>query len=131
MNYDVTDDMEVIDFEKDSDFLLFIPEQDNYLNLRFLKDGSFMYNFLIPESKEKLSIDQKQQKLHEMEKTCQQFKSILHKLADFGLKIDLDKEISVSEKALIQLPKKYQKRIKSVTDKKIKKQEEKKMRLYE
>ena len=125
LNYEVMNDMEVIDFEKESNFIFNIPNQSNYLNLRFNPDGSFLYNFLIPEKRAVLSIDQKKQKLGEMESTCTEFKTLLKELAAMGLKADLNKEMPISEKTLIQIPKKYQtiiqKRIKKAEDKKIKK----------
>ena len=111
MNYNVADGMEVIDFEKQSDFLFRIPHQNNYLNLRFNPDGSFLYNFLIPEEKQKLSIDQKRQKLNEMEATCREFNDMLKKLANMGLSISMEKHASVTEKALIQVPGKYRDKI--------------------
>lgn len=108
LNYEVMGDMELVDFEKEEDFLFTIPNQSNCLNLRFGPDGSILYNFVIPENSNKLSIDGKQQKLSEMETTCKEFKGLLENLSLMGLKIDLNKEMPVSEKALIQAPKKYQ-----------------------
>jgi len=123
LNYEVMNDMEVIDFEKESDFIFNIPNQSNYLNLRFNHDGSFLYNFLIPEKRAALSIDQKKQKLGEMESTCTEFKTLLKELAAMGLKTDLNKEMPISEKALIQIPKKHQtiihKRIEKAENRKI------------
>lgn len=84
LNYEVMNDMEVIDFEKESDLIFNIPNQSNYLNLRFNPDGSFLYNFLIPEKRAALSIDQKKQKLGEMESTCTEFKTLLKELAAMG-----------------------------------------------
>ena len=116
-------DMEVIDFEKESDLIFNIPNQSNYLNLRFNPDGSFLYNFLIPEKRAALSIDQKKQKLGEMESTCTEFKTLLKELAAMGLKTDLNKDMPISEKVLIQIPKKHQtiihKRIEKAEDTKI------------
>lgn len=112
LNYEVIDDMEVIDFERESDFIFKIPGQSNYLNLRFQDDGSFLYNFLILNKREELSIDQKQQKLIEMEITCKEFKKLLKDLENMGLKIDLKSEKPISEKILIQIPQKYQTKIK-------------------
>ena len=125
LNYEVMNDMEVIDFEKESDFIFNIPNQSNYLNLRFNPDGSFLYNFLILEKTAALSIDQKKQKLGEMESTCTEFKMLLKELVAMGLKTDLNKEMQISEKALIRVPKKHQaiirKRIEKAEDKKIEK----------
>lgn len=111
LNYEVMDDMEVIEFENRTDFLLRVPGQSNYINLRFQPDGSFLYNFLIPEAKDSLSMDQKQRKLSEMESTCREFKQVLQDLAQMGLRLDLRSEKPVSEQALIQVPAKYQSRI--------------------
>ena len=115
MNYEVMTDMEVIDFEKESDLLFHIPKQKNYLNLRFKQDGSFLYNFVIPEKKEELSINQKEKKLAEMEKTCNEFKDLLSELSSFGLNFKKNSDMPISEKALIQVPKKHRKKIKRTT----------------
>ncbi len=110
-NYEVMTDMEVIDFEKETDFMLKVPNQPNYLNLRFNQDGSFLYNFLIPEDKESLSVDQQRQKMNEMESTCSGFKELLGELAGMGLNVDLKKETPVNEKSIIQVPKKYARKV--------------------
>ncbi|MBC2694508.1 MAG: hypothetical protein HF982_04370 [Desulfobacteraceae bacterium] len=107
LNYNVLHDMQVIDFEKESDFLIDIPNQSNFLNLRFNKDGSFLYNFVIAENKRELSIDQKEKRLDEMETTCNEFKALLEELSSMGLAINLSREMPISEKALIQIPQKY------------------------
>lgn len=113
LHYQVVDGLNVVDFERESDFLFRIPDQSNYLNLRFNDDGSFLYNFLIPDDKTALSIDQTRQKLQEMETTCQEFKQLLTQLAAIGLAVQLQKEMPISENALIQVPKKHQSRIQS------------------
>lgn len=125
LNYEVMEDMQVIDFEKESDFLLAIPSQSNYLNLRFNQDGSFLYNFLIPEKKDKLSIDQKKQKLTEMDSTCKGFKKLLKDLESFGLKLNLQKEMPVSERALISVPNKHRAKIRTSKTKRERKRVEK------
>lgn len=125
LNYEVMEDMQVIDFEKESDFLLAIPSQSNYLNLRFNQDGSFLYNFLIPEKKDKLSIDQKKQKLTEMDSTCKGFKKLLKDLESFGLKLNLQKEMPVSERALISVPSKHRAKIRTSKTKRERKRVEK------
>lgn len=122
MGYEVMTDMEIIDFEKESDFVLKIPNQPNYLNLRFNEDGSFLYTFLIPERREDLSIDQKRRKLSEMDATCQEFKSLLRQLAAIGLRIDLKEELPVSENVLVQVPQRHRSKIKTVKPKVIKKE---------
>lgn len=111
LNYEVMDEMEVIDFEKDCDFVLKIPNQENFLNLRFMADGSFRYNFLIPEFKDDLSIDQIKTKIHEMESACRNFKKHVRHLASLGIEIDIVKELPISEKAVMQIPQKLRDRI--------------------
>ncbi|MCF8356720.1 MAG: hypothetical protein K9H48_19925 [Melioribacteraceae bacterium] len=107
MNYEVMTDMEVIDFENESDFLFHIPKQDNYLNLRFKPDCSFSYNFVIPEKRDELSINQKKRKLVEMEATCNEFKKLLTELSSMGLNFKKNSEMPISEDTLIQVPKKH------------------------
>ena len=104
LNYEVAAKTELIDFERDTDFLLHIPEQKNYLNLRFDEDGKVLYNFLIPEGKDSLGMDETAVKLSEMEETCKAFNDVLETLREQGLDIDLKHEIPVSEKALISIP---------------------------
>ncbi len=111
LNYEVADDMQVIDFEKESEFVVKAPNQPNYLHLRFMEDGSFRYNFLIPEFKDDLSIAQIRVKIHEMETACHQFKAELQKLSNIGISIDLEKELPISEKAIIQIPQRLQEKI--------------------
>ena len=107
LDYEVMEDMKVIDFENTDSVLMDIPGQKNYLNLRFDNDR-LLYNFLIPENKDDLSHEQTQTRLAEMEETCTQFKKVLEDLKSRGLKIDLQKEIAATEKALIQVPPKLQ-----------------------
>jgi hypothetical protein len=104
MNYEVAQDTQVIDFERENDILLTIPGQENFLNLRFDDEGRMLYNFLIPENKTELSIDEQSVKLSEMEETCKEFKNVLLDLKKQGLDIELQHEIEISEKALIRVP---------------------------
>lgn len=119
--FEVVEESEVIDFEKESDFLMQIPGQPNYLNIRFNEDGTFLYNFLIPEDKNNLGIGQKQQKLNEMTSTCADFRTMLGELAAAGLNVSLTKEKEVSESALIQIPAKLKSRLDSSDQRKSKK----------
>jgi hypothetical protein len=114
LNYEVMEDMEVIDFEKESDLLFHIPQQNNYLNLRFKQDGFFHYNFVIPESKDELSISQKERKLIEMENTCNEFKELLKSLSAKGLSFHLHRELPLSETTLVQIPEKHRSHIKKM-----------------
>jgi hypothetical protein len=114
LHYVVVDDLHVIDFEER---ILRIPDQDNYIKLRFLPDGTFIYNFLMPEAKTDLSIEQKQQKLREMETTCREFKHLLRDLAAMGLQLKVNIEKPVSENALITIAEKDRSRMKKEAQK--------------
>lgn len=113
LGYEVMDDLEVIDFETEKDFLLKIKGQENYLSLRFKDDGSMRYAFQIPEKKEALSTDQKKMKLHEMEVTCSEFLGVLAELEQLGLKIPLKSDHPINEAALITLNAGQQEKLKS------------------
>jgi hypothetical protein len=104
MGYEVMDDLEVIDFEKNDDFLLKINGQSNYLNLKFKEDGSFRYVFQIPEEVEALSTDSRNMKLHEMEVSCDDFRSVLAELGAMGLKVNLRSAKPVAVSSLITVP---------------------------
>lgn len=103
--YEVMDDLEVIDFEKENDFLLKIKGQENYLNLKFKDDGSMRYVFQIPEKKEELSTDQINMKLHEMEVTCSEFQSILKDLSKMGLKVNMRSEKPIELDTIVSITK--------------------------
>jgi len=115
MGYEVMDDLEVIDFEKENDFLLKIRNQENYLNLKFVSDNSFRYVFQIPENKEELSKDQQMMKLHEMEVTCQEFQTVLADLKQMGLNIDLKSAKPVALSSIISVTEKHKGKIKKET----------------
>jgi hypothetical protein len=103
LGYEVMEDLQVIDFEKESDFLLKIRDQENYLNLKFKEDGSMRYVFQIPENAKALSTDQKNLKLHEMKVTCDEFQSVLADLSKMGLKIDLRSEKPIEYESLLSV----------------------------
>lgn len=107
LDYEVMTDMNVVDFEKDNSFLFRTPGQENFINLRFDQQGHLLYNFLIPENRGDLSHEKTQIRLAEMQQTCGEFKEVLANLKKQGLKIDLEKEIEATTKALIQLPEKF------------------------
>lgn len=121
LNYEVMTDMEVIDFERGGVFLLSVPDQDNFVNLRFDSNGRMLYNFLIPENRTELTHEQTEIRLAEMDETCTGFRKMLEKLKLEGLKIDLENEIKATEKALVQLPPKFKALTKKVGTKKSKK----------
>ncbi len=107
MGYEVMDDLNVIDFEKEDDILLKINGQNNYLNLKFKEDGSFRYVFQIPENKDKLSTDQQNLKLHEMHMTCEEFQHVLGELKQMGLKVSLRSAKPVALSSIISLSDKH------------------------
>ncbi len=113
MGYEVMDDLEVIDFEKEEDFLLKIKGQENYLNLKFKEDGSMRYVFQIPENKEDLSTDQRNLKLHEMKITCSDFQSVLKDLAKMGLKIEMKSEKPIEFNSLVSVTGKHRAKLKT------------------
>lgn len=111
--YEVIDDLEVIDFEKEDDFLLKINGQENFLNLKFKEDGSLRYVFQIPENKEDLSTDQKNMKLHEMKVTCSEFQSVLKDLSKMGLKIEMKSEKPIELNSIVSVSDKHKVKLKT------------------
>lgn len=105
LGYEVMDDLEVIDFENENDFLLKIKGQENYLNLKFKEDGSVRYVFQIPENKDDLSTDQKNLKLHEMKVTCSEFHTVLQDLAKMGLNVSKKSELPIDFDTLVSVTK--------------------------
>lgn len=110
--YEVMDDLEVIDFEKENDFLLKIKGQENYLNLKFKEDGSMRYVFQIPENKNELSTDQKKMKLHEMKVTCSEFQSVLKDLSKMGLKVNMRSEKPIELASIVSITNKNKEKLK-------------------
>jgi len=113
--YEVMDDLEVIDFEKENDFLLKIKGQENYLNLKFKEDGSMRYVFQIPENKDELSTDQKNMKLHEMKVTCSEFQSVLKDLSKMGLKVNMRSEKPIELNSIVSITKSEKDKLKTRT----------------
>ncbi len=107
LGYEVMNDMDVVDFEKDNSLLFRTRGQENFINLRFDQQGRLLYNFLIPENRDDLSHEKTQIKLAEMQQTCDEFNELLVKLKKQGLNIRIEKEIKASLKALIQLPARF------------------------
>jgi hypothetical protein len=101
LGYEVMDDLEVIDFEKQDDLLLKVRNQENYLNLKFKEDGSMRYVFQIPEDPQHLSTDQKKLKLHETKITCDEFQSVLADLSKMGLRVSLRSEKPIEYDSLL------------------------------
>lgn len=110
--YEVMDDLEVIDFEKENDFLLKIKGQENYLNLKFKDDGSMRYVFQIPENKDELNTDQKNMKLHEMKVTCSEFQSVLKDLGKMGLKVNMRSEKPIEMNSIVSITNKEKEKLK-------------------
>ncbi len=111
LNYEVVKDTVVLDLEKSDSFLMQIPDQENYLNIRFDESGYMLYNFLMPEKSTDLSYDEKSVKMAEMEQTCDEFKMMLSKLQKRGLNIHLKNEIEITNKALISLPAQFREKL--------------------
>jgi hypothetical protein len=104
LNYEVLAAPEMIDLESSDSLLMQVPDQNNFINLRFDASGKMLYNYLIPEHRDELSHDEKEVKLAEMEETCEEFKQMLINLKNQGLDIELQNEIRASDKTLIRLP---------------------------
>lgn len=121
--YEVMDDLEVIDFEKENDFLLKIKGQENYLNLKFKEDGSMRYVFQIPENKDELSTDQKNLKLHEMKVTCSEFQSVLKDLSKMGLKVTMRSEKPIELDSIVSITKSEKEKLKTRSKSQLQKQQ--------
>ena len=104
LGYEVMDDIKVIDFEKENDFYLKAPGQENLLNIKFKEDGSFRYVFQIPGKKDELSVDEQKIKLHEMKTTCEDFAAVLNDLKKMGVAIDVKSEKPVELSSMITIP---------------------------
>jgi len=89
-----------------------VPNQSNYINLRIDKNNSIAYNFLIEENKNQLSIEQKREKVVEMESTCDEFNEVIMDLEKMGLDIKKTKSNTSDIDKLLQVPKKYREKIK-------------------
>ena len=126
MGYEVLDDLEVIDFEKADDILLKCKDNINYLNLKFKEDGSVRYVFQIPENKQTLSDNELNNKLFQMDETCNDFRSVLSDLEKMGLRMELRDAKPTSEKWLLTLTEKQKEKLKPGKRKKKKKEDQKK-----
>lgn len=104
LGYEVMTDMNVIDFEKESNIVMSVPEQENFINLDFNQNGSINYCFLIPEDKKDLSDDQIKNKIIEMENTCKDLKSFVKWLNDNGVNVNLKSLMKADADALITVP---------------------------
>lgn len=120
LGYETVNDLEVIDFEEENDFLLKIKNQVNYLNLQFKEDGSMRYVFQVPEESDSLSIDQQNLKLHEMKLTCEDFKNVLDDLSKLGLNIELRNEKPIEAESLVSVTKRHKDKVKKLQTEKCK-----------
>lgn len=102
--YEVMEDLQVIDFEKENDFYLKAPGQENLLNIKFKDDGSFRYVFQIPEQKDKLSVEEQKMKLHEMKNTCDDFVEVLNDLKQMGVDINVKSDKPIALESIITIP---------------------------
>ncbi len=115
LGYDVMDDLNVIDFEKNNDYTLKVNGQDNCINLKFKEDGTVKYFFQIPEKVDELSVDQKKQRLEEMDISCTQFKGVLADLKEMGLPMKMSTSKDTREETLLS----FTKSTKTKMDKKV------------
>jgi len=103
------EESELIDFTKGQDYVMKVPGQANFIRIAFNENGSFVYNFMIPEDRTSLTIEATQLKLKEMENSCQLFNEVIGNLIEQGIDLKLNKEQPVEERFLLQIPECYQK----------------------
>ncbi|MDD5361372.1 MAG: hypothetical protein PHN88_04520 [Ignavibacteria bacterium] len=113
LGYEVMTDLEVIDFEKDSNVVLSVPNQENFINLTFNDKQITNYSFLIPEDKKDLSNEQIESKVTEMENTCKDLKSFVKWLNENDVKVELTPLMKANADALITVPEKIKHIIKN------------------
>ena len=103
LNYEVVSDTTVIDFLDDT-YLFQVPNQDNFISLEYKKD-KFLINFLIPEQIGELSQTEKDRKVSEMSKVCDDYRKLLKILSQHGIKNDYE-QMEASLDRLVTIPKK-------------------------
>jgi hypothetical protein len=123
LGYNVLDDLEVIDFEKESDFYLQAPGQDNVLNIKFKEDGSFRYVFQIPQKKEALSTEEQKMKLHEMKTTCDDFTNVLNDLKNMGVDIEVKSDKPIEPASMVTISEALMSKFKAL-DKQVQRKEQ-------
>jgi len=120
LGFEVADEEpELVDFSKGGEYIMRIPDQDNFIRIGFNEDGSFIYNFMIPEDKSNLSIESTQHKLSEMDSSCQLFKQVIVNLTAQGIDLNLSREQPIDQRFLIQAPGRYRKTPTKTTKRKI------------
>jgi hypothetical protein len=129
LGYEVMEDLNVIDFEKENDFYLKAPGQENLLNLKFKEDGSFRYVFEIPEKVDQLTVDQQKMRLHEMKTTCHDFLSVVDDLKQMGVKMDIKAEKPEELSSLVTIPESVSAKLNTRKDQPQRKQQIKKLYL--
>jgi hypothetical protein len=113
--YEVMDDMQVIDFEKQSEFLIKVPEKDNYIQVELKDNDTISYVFYSNKSDgevAKMSTEEKVRKVEEMDKACDDFYRIMQELDDLGISNKVRKPRTAKESYLKALPEKYKDKIK-------------------
>jgi hypothetical protein len=121
MGYEVMDDLNVIDFEKE--------DEQNLLNIKFKEDGSFRYVFQIPEKKEELSVEEQKMRLHEMKTTCGDFSAILNDLKQMGVDINVKSDKPIELSSMITIPETVSSKLKTKKTQTQRKQQLKKLYL--
>ena len=104
LGYEVVEDMEVVDLDRRGEVVLSVPGQENLVDLHFREDGSFVYNFLVPETLAELSPERRREKVAEMETACRGFHQVVDELAAMGLSLSVVKEKPTAESSLLEVP---------------------------
>lgn len=117
MGYEVLDNLELIDLEKQNNFYLKTTDEKNIINLKFDEYGQLRYFFQIPEEKE-LSTDEERKKLAEMQVSCDDFKKMMGQLRNLGLNIKIKDEKPVDAKFISRTPNEYRKQSSNSKEKK-------------
>ncbi|MGK0390602.1 MAG: hypothetical protein ACI94Y_003360 [Maribacter sp.] len=113
--YKVVDDTKVVDFEKQSDFLLKVPGKENYVGVELKENDTLSYVFYSNNDHEavaKMSIEERTKKVKDMDSSCDDFYNIMKELDSLGISNKIRKPRKAKENYLQGLPEKYQNQIK-------------------
>jgi hypothetical protein len=113
--YEVIDDTQVVDFEKQSDFLLKVPGKENYVGVELKENDTLSYVFYSNNDHEavaKMSIEERTKKVKDMDSSCDDFYNIMKELDSLGISNKIRKPRKAKENYLQGLPEKYQNQIK-------------------
>lgn len=113
--YEVVEDTTVIDFEKQSEFLLKVPKKENYVGVELKENDTLSYVFYSNIDKkelEKMSIEERAGKVKDMEHSCDDFYAIMQELNHLGISNKIRKPRKSKESYLQGLPDKYKNQVK-------------------